>query len=301
MLVRLERMPTWEGSAGFDGFRFDGGGPVGTAMVAAARLGARAGYVGTAGTDQAAELKLSSFVEAGVDLSQLVRRPGPEDQVILVFVHSETGERVFCGNRRLRAQPLTAAELDRDYITSAPYLHLDSTHAEAARVAAEWMHEASGTVVLDAGKTNGPLSERVMRLLPHVDVLIGGTGVARALTGLPRVEDAAGQLLEMGIAHYVETLADRGSYTITPEGCFHTPAFHVDVVDTTGAGDVFHGAYIVGMLQGWTLREIAQFSSAVSALKCTKLGGRAGIPTMDETLAFLREQGVELEHAQGPS
>ena len=68
------------------------------------------------------------------------------------------------------------------------------------------------------------------------------------------------------------------------------------MVDTTGAGDVFHGAYIVGLLYGWNLRQIALFSAAVSAIKCTKLGGRAGIPRFEEVMAFLKHRGVEFEY-----
>jgi sugar/nucleoside kinase (ribokinase family) len=101
-------------------------------------------------------------------------------------------------------------------------------------------------------------------------------------------------MLDLGPRVYIETAGANGSYTITTEEQFHTPAFPVDVVDTTGAGDVFHGAYIAGWLRGWDLQQIAQFSSAVSAIKCTKLGGRAGIPTFDETMEFLHARGVDL-------
>ena len=106
VLVRLKEMPTWEHGTRISSFRFDGGGLVGTAMVAAAKLGARAGFVGTAGTDEAATLKLKSMVECGVDLSHLVRHDGPEDQVVVVHVHAETGERVFALHEPSRRRPL---------------------------------------------------------------------------------------------------------------------------------------------------------------------------------------------------
>jgi len=78
------------------------------------------------------------------------------------------------------------------------------------------------------------------------------------------------------------------------------PAYEVDVVDTTGAGDVFHGAYLVGLLQGWDLQATALFASAVSAIKCTQLGGRAGIPTLQAALAFLAERGVAMPAPRTP-
>lgn len=291
VLIRLKDMPTWKHGKRINDFRFDGGGLVGTAMVAAAKLGAKVGFIGTAGTDEAAELKLRSMVETGVDLSQLIRRTGPEDQIVVVYVNAETGERIFSGKRG-RNQPLQIEELNRDYITAAEYLHLDGFHFEAALQAAKWMKEAGKKVVLDGSKTSGPVSEHLCTLIGYVDVLITGSGFARGLTGIVDIWKASEAILEMGPQVFVETVGEDGSYTVTVEERFHTPAFQVDVVDTTGAGDVFHGAYIVGLLHGWNLRQVAQFSTAVSAIKCTKLGGRAGIPSFDETMEFLRNRGI---------
>jgi len=295
VLLRLKDMPTWEHGARLSGFRFDGGGLVGTAMVAAAKLGARVGFVGTAGTDEAADVKLRSFVGCGVDLSHLVRREGPEDQVVIVHVHAETGERMFSGMDTWSRQPLLPEELDRSYITSAEYLHLDGFQYEAAVQAAKWMREAGKTVVMDGSQTSGPVHEPLRKLVPLVDVLITGSGFAKGLTGASDIWEAGDAILKMGPRIFVETVGADGSYTVTAQERFHTPAFKVDVVDTTGAGDVFHGAYIVGMLHGWDARSVALFSSAVSAIKCTRLGGRAGIPSYDQVIAFLAERGIKLE------
>jgi len=294
VLMRLKDMPTWERGTRVNGFRLEGGGPVGTAMVAAARLGARVGFVGTAGTDEAAEIKLRSMVETGIDLSHLVRHTGPDDQIIIVYVHAETGERKFSGVQSTNRQSLSVDELDREYITSAKYLHLEGFHGEAALQAAKWMREAGKTVVLDGGTTTGRVGEHHRKLIEYVDVLITGSGFARGLTEIEDIWEAGEAVLEMGPRIFVETVGEGGSYTITAEEHFHTPAFEVDVVDTTGAGDVFHGAYIVGLLRGWNLRQIALFSTAVSAIKCTKLGGRAGIPCFKDVMTFLRERGIEI-------
>jgi sulfofructose kinase len=291
VLIRLNEMPTWEHGSRVRDFGFDGGGPVGTAMVAAAKLGARVGFVGTAGNDVAADLKLRSIREAGIDLSHLVIREAPEDQVIIVHVHAETGERVFSGVHRGARSLLKPEELDREYITSAAYLHLEGFHRAAAMQAAQWMQEAGKTVVLDGSKTKGPIDPSMRDLISYVDVLISGDGFVEALTGLQDVEAACQAALETGPRIVVQTVGADGSYTATPDEQFHTPAFSCAVVDTTGAGDVFHGAYIVGLLHAWNVREIARFSTAVSAIKCSALGGRAGIPTFDEVMAFLQARG----------
>ena len=132
ILVRFESLPTWEHGARFERIAFDGGGPVATALVAASRLGLRVGYVGTAGQDEFAERKLRSLQESGIDTSRVVRRPGDERQIVICCVRSTDGERVFCGHETLRTDPLRADELDRAYVCSAPLVHLDGFHPDAA-------------------------------------------------------------------------------------------------------------------------------------------------------------------------
>jgi len=299
VLLRLKDMPTWDRGTRLSDFGFDGGGPVGTAIVAAAKLGAVAGFIGTAGDDAAAELKLRSFVTAGVDLSRIVRRQAPEDQIIIVHVQDGSGERVFSGVSRPTDAKLLPRELDRAYITSADYLHLDGWHAEAALQAAKWMQEAGKTVVLDGSRTSGPVRGSLRELVQHVDVLISGSGFVQGVTGLDDRWAALEAVLDLGPRIAVQTEGELGSYTVSRDprfgvDRFHMPAFPCDALDTTGAGDVFHGAFIVGMIHDWPLRDIARFATAVSAIKCTRLGGRAGIPDFDEAMAFLAERGWAL-------
>ncbi len=295
VLIRLPQMPTWEEGVRFSDFRLDGGGPVGTGLVAASRLGARTAYIGTAGSDEAADLKVKSLAENGVDISHLVRREGPEPSVVIVCVQESTGERVFLGSGRFaNSVQLTAADLDREFVLSASYLHLEGHHGEAALAAAQWMQAAGKTVVFDGARTRGEIRPLTREIIRHVDVLICGEGFATALTGEEELWAAGQAAMRLGPRIVVQTVGANGSYTLTADERFHTPAFEVEVIDTTGAGDVFHGAYIVGLLHGWGLPQVAQFSSAVSAIKCRHLGGRAGIPTLPATLAFLAERGIVL-------
>jgi sugar/nucleoside kinase (ribokinase family) len=126
------------------------------------------------------------------------------------------------------------------------------------------------------------------------DILICGEGFAEALTGEEELQEAGNASLTYGPQIVVITMGENGSITVAPEKVFHTPAFKVDVVDTTSAGDVFHGVYIFGLLKGWDLEKIALFASAVSAIVCTFLGGRSGIPDYTQVIAFLRERGIEI-------
>ena len=152
------------------------------------------------------------------------------------------------------------------------------------------MHEAGKTVVLDAAATDRPVPERMRALVAETDVLICGSGFGAMLTGHKDPWQAGRAILEIGPRIVVQTEGAEGSYTVSPDEEFHTPAFEVSVIDTTGAGDVFHGAYLVGLVRGWDIRRIATFASAVSAIHCTVLGNRKGIPSMEEVDAFLRER-----------
>jgi len=295
VLVRLDEMPTWERGAQIDQFALDGGGPAGTAVVAAAKFGAKTGFISTAGDDEPARIKLASFLEHGVDLSRNVVRPGRERQVIVCYVSEKTGDRRFSGVKGLHEGQLKPEELDRGYITSARFLHLDGFHYEAAYAAAGWMREAGKTVVYDGAETRRSVSDATRRLLERVDILICGAGFAQSLTGMEDRERAIRTALTMGLKTVVQTEGAVGCYSATGEEYFHTPAFQVDVVDTTGAGDVFHGGYLFGMLKGWDARTIARFSTAVSALKCTRLGGRAGIPGYGEVIGFLEQRGFTID------
>jgi sulfofructose kinase len=298
VLARTERMPTWEDPGRLVELDVDGGGPCATAIVAVQRLGIPAGMIGTYGSNRAGQIKLQSLVENHVDVSRMVQRPGPETQAVIAFVDAATGERIFTGVRGFDDGALTVSELDRAYITAAEFLHLDGGHAEAALQATRWMHEAGGKVMLDgssvpAGGTVGP---QMRALVAEVDILICGSGFGPALTGKQDLWEIGKAILDMGPEIVVQTEGKDGAYTTTRQEEFHTPSFDVEVLDTTGCGDVFHGAYIVGQLHGWGLRETAQFASAVAALKARKLGGRAGIPTFDETIAFLRERLGDWPH-----
>jgi sulfofructose kinase len=289
VLARLEEMPTWQKGAFLGEIGFDGGGPVGTALVAAARLGVRTGYVGICGSDEAAKLKLLYLTRDGVDTSRVMVRPKPENQLVLVFVQQSSGDRVF-GLIKDQDDALKPEELDRDYITCADYLHLDGYHQKAALQAAQWMHAAGKKVMLDAPRGGADMRHVIGELVEVCDVFIGGSGVCQELSGKSDIWDAGEAVLRMGPQVVVQTEGELGSNTITADERFHTPAFPVEVVDTTGAGDVFHGAYLAGLLRGWDLRQTARFASAVSALKCKHLGGRRGSPYKAEVDEFLLQR-----------
>ncbi len=290
LLVRIDHVPDFESAVAVSQSSIQGGGPVATALVTVARLGGSAGYVGKVGRDLNSRLMLDLLRRDGVDTSRVVVDPASTAGFSIVLVEEATGRRGFIGCGR-KGMQLRAEELSREYVTSGRYLHLDSLSEEAGLLAARWMREAGGKVVLDAAATRAwrlP-AERLARL-EHVDVLIAARSFARAATGEDDPPGAARALLGLGPEIVAVTGGEEGSWGATAGEAHHAPAFAVDVVDTTGAGDVYHGAFIYGLLQGWHLAETLRFSNAVAAIKCTRLGGRAGIPTRPQVESFLAER-----------
>lgn len=293
IVQRLEQLPTWDNPGRIDDILFDGGGPAATALATVSRFGESAGFVGTVGNDWVGEMKLRSLREHGVDVTRVVSRDQPETQVIFCYVDSHSGERIFTGSKDFGRDPLHVAELDEAYIAGAELLHLDGFHHEAALQAARWMKAAGKTVVLDGSAVSGnTLPPQFAALVELTDVLVGGDGFVQALTGEHDDIAAAAATLDRGPEIVAITKGAEGSHLVTASEQLFTPALHVDVVDTTGAGDVFHGAFIYGLLQDWDLEQILEFSSATAALECTRLGGRAGIPTLAEVQLFLQEHAA---------
>ncbi len=263
-----------------------GGGPVAQAMVTLARLGASAGFIGRLADDEAGVEMRRQLEAEGVDLAQLQIEPGSRSAQCLILVHEPTGKRSMCCFAGSTG-PIRPDLVDVDYLTSGRILHLDGIAPEAALWAATAAKARGVAVSLDAG---GP-SEELFPLLSAVDILIAAEAFAASLDPGSSVEVAADHLLQLGPSLVVITCGDKGAYTRRAEEGFWTLALAVDVVDTTGAGDVFHGGFLFGLLQGWDLRTVAEFAGATAALKCTTLGGRAGIPTFPAVLAFLADRG----------
>jgi sugar/nucleoside kinase (ribokinase family) len=298
ILVRTSELPTWEKGVRLSQLAIEGGGPVATGLVAAQRLGAHTAMIATYGNDRLGAIKLQTLTENGVDIRHMALRPGPENQVVLVAVKEETGDRIFSGFMDSENLPITPAELDYDFVTSAKLLHLDGCNPDAAIEAAQWMRRLGKPVMLDGSSTTDPIPTSMKHLVSLADVLICGAGFGSALTGEKDLLRAAEAMRKMGPGIVVQTEGKDGCYTLTREEFFHTPAFQVNVLDTTGAGDVFHGAYLVGLLHGWSPLQNALFSSAVAALKCTQLSGRRGIPNFEQTMAFLNNHGIDLIHLE---
>jgi len=261
-----------------------GGGPVATALVTLSRLGVETSFVGRVGDDTYGTRIRSGLVDEGVDCKYLLTDVNATSQYAFIAVEKSTGRRNIFWHRGT-ARPLTSTEIPEDLIRSATLLHLDGLHHEASLAAARIARKNGVLTVLDGGS----LREGTRELFPLIDHAVVSEKFALQLSGGTDPAAALEPLLSYGARAATVTLGGRGSLTLCADGpeIVHQPAFSVDVVDTTGCGDVFHGGYIYGVLQGWDIRRVLRFAAACSALKACALGGRTAIPSAEEVECFL--------------
>jgi sulfofructose kinase len=289
-LIPLSRFPASGSKVEFRSATVLPGGQVASAMVACRRWGLRARYVGRLGDDAAAQLHRREFSESGVE-TQLIGTPGCASQQAFILVE-DSGERTVLWKRdeRLRLQP---EDLKQEWIADARALHLDGHDTEAAIVAAGWARDAGIPVVADLDE----LYPRVEQLIERVDYLIVSRDIPERLTGcsdlresLPRIEKQYGCRLTAA------TLGREGVVAWDARRFWYRPAYRIDAVDTTGAGDIFHAGFIYGFLHEWELSRTLDFACAAAALNCRATGARGGIGSVEEIEALIR-RGVRCEPA----
>jgi sugar/nucleoside kinase (ribokinase family) len=251
-----------------------GGGQAATALVVAARLGYRTRYLGGVGEDAEGERNLEELAREGVEVARVRRRADAMTQRAFIFIDERTGERTILWGRdpgvMLQPEELTAEE-----IACGRMLHVDGQNPCASACAARHARAAGMPVLADL-ETIRPGTDE---LLPLVDFLIAAEEFPRAVTGSADPHEALRILEERcGGGLVIVTLGARGALARIEGRLRHVPAFAIEARDTTGAGDVFHGAFAVAGCLGLTLVDAIDFSHAVAAMKCLGLGGRTAIP-----------------------
>ncbi|HEV7395901.1 MAG TPA: PfkB family carbohydrate kinase [Pyrinomonadaceae bacterium] len=263
----------------------EAGGQTASAIVALQRLGMSTTYAGRFGSDAEGSLGLQSLKDEGVDVAFAEVIEGSQTQIGYIIIEAKRGERTVIWDRD-KLLAYTEEEAPVEFAGKARVIHLDSHDPPAcARIAKA--ARAAGTIVsADIDNVYDGLPE----LLPLIDVLISSKEFPGLLTG---IDDPHAALLEIkaryGCALVGLTKGGRGA-TVLCEGEFlETPAFQVPggCVDTTGAGDAFHGGFLYGMLQGEDIETTLKIGCAVAALGCRALGARTGLPTQEQLAAFL--------------
>ena len=264
-----------------------GGGPVATALVALSRLGISTRFHGVIGDDNAGERIKHSLVLEGVNADGLLERKNAFSQRAFIAIEKDSGKRTIFW-KRPSGMELKPEELNENLLENTSFLLLDGLMKDVSMFTAQKARDLNIPVMLDAGRAR----EGMLDIAKHCDYVVASEEFARDLGwkgNIDTLKDTAKQI-NNGVVSI--TLGKKGSVTFLRDEVINIPSFKVKVVDTTGAGDVFHGGYIFGILKGLSLKDTIQFASALAALKCAKVGGRVGIPNLNETITFLEQNSL---------
>ena len=259
------------------------GGPASTALITLSRLGMSTSFLGSISDDPFGVKILKNLKKEKVDVSFLNITPGYTSQFAFISVTKKSANRTIFWHRGT-VPYLRPRDVDLSRFPNARILHIDGLMMEASMEAARQAKASGMTVVMDAGT----MREGSKELASLVDILISSETFAEPLVGPEAVhETALYALRKLGPKQVVITLGSEGSIGLNDEGISRQAAFPVNAVDTTGAGDVYHGGYIYGLLQGWEMSKCMRFASAAAALKCRKTGAQTGIPGLDAINNFI--------------
>jgi sulfofructose kinase len=282
-LLVVPHFPAYAGKVPFQEEMLSPGGQVASAMVACARLGLRTKYIGAVGDDERGRIQMESLRGTGINLDHVQQRRNCPNQSAYIIVDRSTGERTVLWRRPecLRIDP---EEITAEQITCARLLHIDGhdTAAVAHAAALAKSHGIPVTVDVDT------IYHGFDQVLPNIDYLIASSEFPTAWTGVNDPFLALETIQnEYGMKVAAMTLGAHGSMARMDGRYYYSPAFVVNCLDTTGAGDVFHGAFCYAVLQGMPMGEALEFSNAMAALNCTAVGARGGIRGLAEVRALV--------------
>jgi len=217
-----------------------------------------------------------------VDISSVTIEPGATNQFATILVDGSTGDRTILWNRDDRLM-YHEGELRKEEVCCGRLLHLDGHDIRAAIQCMRWAKEEGIPTVADLDKVEPFTSE----LIGEVDFLITSSRFPMLYTGISDQREALLELQKHTHGFLCTTLGHSGAMALVNGEFLYAEGFKVKAVDTTGAGDVFHGGFIYGLLQNWEVEKMLRFANAVAAIKCLDLGGRRGIPSLEKTQSFM--------------
>ena len=255
-----------------------GGGPSATAIYAAQKLGTGCAFDGVVGGDAQGRQILAAFQSIGINTDGIRIRSDACSPTAYCWVAKETGSRSIAWTHGSVA-PLEPNEINFATLRNAKLLHLDGHQTKAAIEAAKFARDNGILVSIDAGT----IVQGIETLLELSDIIIASEKFIHNFCHEDDPQVASHKLFAMGSTRFAGvTVGSRGSYGFDGENDYFQKAMPVSVVDTTGAGDVYHGAFIASVINGKSWRDCMKTAAVTAALKCTKLGGRTGIPTIQE-------------------
>ena len=280
----LPRYPAHGGKVQIENIYKRGGGQVATACALCARYGLKVKYVGRVGDDEIGEFSLGDLQSEPMDVSCVDRVSGASSQFATILVDRPTGERTILWDRdsRLFYQD---GELDRDWLVDGQLLHLDGHDQAASIQAARWAQESGMQVSLDIDKVQPGVEE----LLGLIDFLIPSLNFVQRFSGNEDWREGLRGLSRHTAGFVAVTRGSEGAAALWEGDIVEVPPIPVECVDTTGAGDVFHGAFVFALLENHNVDRCLRFANTAAALSCTRYGARGGIPSLEEVHSMMKD------------
>jgi sulfofructose kinase len=283
MLSVIPEMPAWEAVEYIAEYQVQQGGIVATATVAASKLGAPVEFIGGIAKGFQGEFLKDNFRKYGVKCDRIRVLEDGTSQFTVVLIHKTTGRRTFVINKGVQDRTeLFTEDLD---LTGVRFMLFDGYYFDTTLRTARLARKEGIVSITDLSQRN--VHPKIQEYLSLIDYPILPELYLKTYFQLENPLEAGKRMYHPDNKALIVTCGDRGAHIITAEGTDYVPAFKITPVDTTGAGDVFHGAFAFALWKGYGLREAVTFSSAVSALKCTKMGGQSGIPDFNEAKEFM--------------
>ncbi len=284
-ICQVPHFPKHGGKVQLTGFTQVGGGQVATASALCARYGLRVRYVGRIGDDDVGRFSMQTLAAEAMDVSHVQTIKGANSQFAIILVDQPTGERTILWDRdaKLDYQP---GEVKREWIAVGQVLHVDGHDQPACIEAARWALQAGMKVCLDIDKVQPGVEE----LLELIDFALPTANFLKRFTGLSDWRQALFRVGEATRGFVACTRGSEGCAALWEDEIHEVGGFPMRAVDTTGAGDVFHGAFVYALLQNWSVGRCLRFSNAAAALSVTRIGSRGGIPALEEVLRL--ESGI---------
>lgn len=282
-LLILPKFPAYAGKVPFESEILSPGGQVASAVVTVAKLGLKTKYIGTVGDDERGRIQIESLQGSGINLDDVIVRENCPNQTAYILIDRTTGERTVLWSRPecLRLDP---SSITPEKITCARMLHIDGHDTPAVARAAEIAHQHGIPVTVDVDT----IYHGFDKVLPNIDYLVASSEFPVQWTNEPDPFKALRMIQQEYKIHCAAmTLGAHGALALIGGRFVYSPAFVVNCVDTTGAGDIFHGAFCYSLLQGMEIAEALEFSNAMAALNCTALGARGGIAAAEKAKALI--------------
>ena len=268
-LINCDKYPTEDTKQKAESIFLSGGGPVGNALVVMSKLGVKTEILGAFSSDNAGKYLVEDFQKYGVETKNAKVVDGVSSFVSYIILSEENQTRTCIFDRGGVVDD--PENICFSAIDSADVLHLDGNYLKSAVAAARYAKEKGVKVSLDAGGLYAGIDE----LLPYVDILIPSAEFALGYTGESEIVSAVRALYEKYSPEVlVVTDGSNGGYYFENGEPRHYDSIKIHAVDTNGAGDTFHGAFVVAYCEGQTLSDCCAFASKVAAYKCTNKGAR---------------------------